>query len=145
MFATLLSIGAGLFGKAGDALTVASFLTERERIKLDVETEIRKSYNETWDYIHSVQGWEALYDRTRDIALNPRTLNETRCMRRLLKHFAFCHREHRKGLSELPEKITEDVRNCFSYPVRLDAWHDLKRFQDEALVKYVDEILAGTC
>jgi hypothetical protein len=141
--AWILSIGAGLFGKAGELLGVASALRDAQNEKLRLREAVEKSHRETWALVLSMPASKALYDRTRDLAIRPRTDEETNAVRLLLRHFAWAFSLHCSGRYDLPEQLPNDVRNFFSYPVRRDAWNDLQRFHDKRLVSYVNGILAS--
>lgn len=139
-------IGGGwayLASKAGEVLHVASLLRERRDEKSKARSEIAKSYNEAWAEVRSTPGWEGINDRNRDLAHSPRTEVETRCVRRILFHFARALKEHRSGRYELPKGLDADVRNFFSYPVRMDAWRELKQYHDPEVVAFIDRVLSG--
>lgn len=141
--AWLLSTGAGIFGRAGELFGVASAIRDLRTERLHVREVVEKSHRETWSLVLSMPSAKALYDRTRDLAVAPRTEEETNCVRLLLRHFAWTFSLYISGRYDLPEQLPNDIRNFFSYPVRRDAWNELQRYHDKRLVAYVNEILAA--
>lgn len=132
---------ASVLGKAGELLDVASWLSDRSAEKSRVTVEIIKAHRELWNGIRAMPGSQGLFDRERDLVLYPRTEDETHALRLVLVHFSWVLGQHRAGLYDLPRGLAADVRNFFSYPVRADAWRELRRFQDKDVVSFVERAL----
>lgn len=120
-----------------------AFLDERRRERGKTAGEITKAHRELWAYIRSVPGSEGFFDRNRDLAAFPRTEAETHCARLALVHLAWALAEHAAGRYDLPDGLDEDVRNFFSFPVRANAWPDLRPFQDKRVVRLVERALGA--
>jgi hypothetical protein len=119
----------------------SSVRRERER-KANTLAELTESHRQLWDYVRSRPGSAGLFDRNRNLAVCPRTDDETHCVRLILLHFSRCLAEHRAGRYDLPENLAADVRACLAYPAVRDAWNELKVFQNRKNVLFVERALA---
>jgi hypothetical protein len=141
MFTWLLGVGAELVGKADGLLAAASVLQERKDIRRQVKTQIIENHWRVEELVHSLPGAKGLFDPKRDLAAYPRTDDETHCVRLMLAHFSLALSEHRASRYDLPDKLPEDVRFCFSCPAWRDAWEHLREFQSEHEIAYVEKVL----
>lgn len=139
----IISSFVGQAASLGGLLGSLTFLDERRRERGKTAGEIAKGHRELYAYIRSIPGSAGFFDRSRDLAASPRTNVETQCVCEALVHLSWALAEHAAGRYDLPEGLEEDIRNFFSYPVRWDAWQELKRFQDGRVVRRVERALAA--
>jgi hypothetical protein len=104
--------------------------------------DLAKSHREIWLHLRTIPEAAALKDSKRDLRSRPRTQEETRIVNLLLIHLQSVFQAKRSGIFVLPERLRDDVRAFFSFPVPRDAWNELKAFHDRAFVLFVDEALS---
>lgn len=147
MFAWLVFGWSAFWGNASTAFDLLAgtfgLVRGRKDKKAQTKKEIRDAHLELWTTVRAMPCAPALLDRTRDLSVKPRTSDETYAVSLLLLHFSNAFAQSKAGNYDLPQGLPADIRNFFAYPVRRDAWDELRRYHDRDLVAYVEKARAS--
>ena len=96
--------------------------------------------------------WSELFDRPElrrvlspdpDLSKRPISLDETYYVNMLIQHLSSAFQAMRSGLTIKPEGLKEDVRRFFALPIPHAIWHDIKIFQNDEFVQFMEQCMNG--
>lgn len=100
---------------------------------------LTKNHREIWSLLYTHPELSRVLDASTDIKKQPPSLQEGLFVRLIILHLNDAYRASRLGLLTAPEKLAEDVRDFFRLPIPRETWHEMKRYQDERFVDFVEK------
>lgn len=114
------------------------FWNERRARRAQTLIEFTKSHRDLWAQVKATPAGQAIEQADRNLVKAPRTSEETEVINLILLHLHSAYRASRAGIYVLPENLTEEIREYFSFPVVSDAWNELRNAHDRDFVRFVD-------
>lgn len=97
--------------------------------------------------------WSELYDRPElgrvlaadiDLEANPIRPEEELFVRLLILHLGSTFRAAQNGEYQQPDGLPQDMITFFSLPLPRVVWHQLRAYQDEDFVRFVEDVLRSS-
>ncbi len=102
---------------------------------------LTQHHRELWRKAEESPELLRIFDRDRQVQTTPVTERERLFVRSLIMHLSAVFRAARLDEILRINGVEQDVRSFFSSPVPADVWRDVKRFQEDDFVRFVEKAL----
>lgn len=122
-------------------LVAIGFLVDAGVRRSHITNEFSRQHREIWIYHDDQPDMAGLKDPDRNMAKNPLSQKESHFVGYVLNHIFDMYRARRAWIFPLPESLSLEIRELFSYPAMKSAWNALRPYQDKAFVRFVEKRL----
>lgn len=145
MWSWLLAHGSDILGDlgiiAGLLFSGLGFWNDRRARRAQTVIDFTKSHRDLWSLVKARPAGATIEATSRDLVTVPRTDEETETVNLVVLHLHSAYRAGKAGIYDLPENLTEEIREYFSLPVVRDAWDELRKAHDRDFVRFIDRAL----
>lgn len=104
-------------------------------------TAIKQDYIQIWNQLYTSPELARVLDKNADLGRNPVSTAEWLFVKMLIVHLDSVHRAMRTGLFVTLDGLEKDMRDFFASPIPKVVWRELRPFQDQQFVRFVEGII----
>lgn len=130
-----------LFIITGFILAAITFRSERRSRKLTTLLTLRKNRNEVWNPIFTHPELARIRHKQVDLVAKPITAKERQLVQQSITHLHSVFQAIQLGDITAPPELERDVRQFFSLPIPKVILEEVKAFQADDFIKYINQAL----
>lgn len=119
------------------------FTRRRERIYQSITNRIifTQRHSELWRRHASNPDLHRVKRENVDLSITPVTLKENQFVTEVINHFSDCFEAHTRGVFNMPEAISFDIKTFFALPIPEVVWSTNQKFHDRKFIAFVERHL----
>lgn len=127
---------------SGFAFTAHTIRKDSEARKIGHLIAMGQHRHAIWKQLHEHPGLSRLMDKRADVDAHPLTNEEQVFVTSLVVHLHSVHQAVKAKMFVKLEGMQKDIKSFFSLPIPKAVWEQVKPFQDEDFVEFVENSLA---
>jgi hypothetical protein len=102
---------------------------------------ITSHHREIWSQLYHRPELARVKDATVDLTRNPITQEENLFVKFLILHLSSTYHAMKNGIFLKPSALSKDIKSFFRLPIPKGVWNNVKSFQDNDFVRFVEDCL----